>query len=95
VFAVFRSALEAVASAAEAQRAMAGADWPEGADVRVRMGLHEDTCRAQHASACRFVIPVETMIGLTVAAIAAVVLGVRFFCRRSRLGSSQRSPTAG
>jgi class 3 adenylate cyclase len=39
-FAVFSSAPEAVAAAAEAQRALAAALWPAGATVRVRMGLH-------------------------------------------------------
>jgi predicted ATPase/class 3 adenylate cyclase len=39
-FAVFRSAPASVAAAAAAQRALAGHDWPEGAPIRVRMGLH-------------------------------------------------------
>jgi predicted ATPase/class 3 adenylate cyclase len=37
---VFRDAPSAVAAAVEAQRSLAAADWPEGHDVRVRMGLH-------------------------------------------------------
>jgi class 3 adenylate cyclase len=36
----FPRARDAVAGAVAAQRALAGHAWPEGADVRVRMGLH-------------------------------------------------------
>ncbi len=36
----FRRAKEAVGAAADAQRALAGHPWPEGAALRVRMGLH-------------------------------------------------------
>ena len=39
-FVVFASAVDAVACCAAAQRALAGYDWPGGAAVRVRMGLH-------------------------------------------------------
>ncbi len=39
-FAVFASPAEAVRTVIETQRALAGHAWPEGADVRVRMGLH-------------------------------------------------------
>jgi len=39
-FAAFPSATNAVAAAVSAQRALAAAPWPEGASVRVRMGLH-------------------------------------------------------
>jgi branched-chain amino acid transport system substrate-binding protein len=39
-FVAFASAGDAIASAADAQRALAGHPWPEGIDVRVRMGLH-------------------------------------------------------
>ncbi|MGH2676418.1 MAG: adenylate/guanylate cyclase domain-containing protein, partial [Actinomycetota bacterium] len=39
-FAVFASPAEAVRAVIETQRALAGHAWPEGADVRVRMGLH-------------------------------------------------------
>jgi len=39
-FVVFRSATQAVAAAVEAQRAIGAHGWPEGASVRVRMGLH-------------------------------------------------------
>ena len=39
-FGVFREARDAVAAAAAAQRALAAHDWPGGAEVRVRMGLH-------------------------------------------------------
>jgi YVTN family beta-propeller protein len=39
-FAAFGRARDAVAAAVEAQRALAGEEWPDGATVRVRMGLH-------------------------------------------------------
>ncbi len=39
-FVVFRSAPAAVAAAAAAQRGLAGERWPDGVDLRVRMGLH-------------------------------------------------------
>ena len=39
-FVIFRGAVEAVAAAADAQRAMAAEPWPDGLAVRVRMGLH-------------------------------------------------------
>jgi predicted ATPase/class 3 adenylate cyclase len=40
VFAVFPEARAAVAAAIAAQRALATHPWPDGADLRVRMGLH-------------------------------------------------------
>ncbi len=40
LFAVFPSALDAVRTAADAQRALASHPWPDGATLRVRMGLH-------------------------------------------------------
>jgi predicted ATPase/class 3 adenylate cyclase len=39
-FVLFRRAIDAVSAAVDAQRAMVAEVWPEGADVRVRMGLH-------------------------------------------------------
>ena len=36
----FARARDAVAGAVDAQRALAQHDWPDGTDVRVRMGLH-------------------------------------------------------
>ena len=39
-FYVFARARDAVASAVEAQRAHADSTWPDGTEVRVRMGLH-------------------------------------------------------
>ena len=39
-FVVFRSAGSAIEASAAAQRALAGHEWPEGVQVRVRMGLH-------------------------------------------------------
>ncbi|HET9000704.1 MAG TPA: adenylate/guanylate cyclase domain-containing protein, partial [bacterium] len=46
-FVVFPRATDAVAAAVEGQRAIAAHPWPEGAAVRVRMGLH--TGEAQRA----------------------------------------------
>jgi class 3 adenylate cyclase/CheY-like chemotaxis protein len=39
-FSVFDSAADAVAAAAQAQRELLGVAWPQGAEVRLRMGLH-------------------------------------------------------
>jgi predicted ATPase/class 3 adenylate cyclase len=39
-FVAFARASDAIAAAVKAQRALASQDWPEGADVRVRMGVH-------------------------------------------------------
>jgi class 3 adenylate cyclase len=39
-FVVFASAKQAVLCALDVQRALAGHDWPSGASVRVRMGIH-------------------------------------------------------
>jgi class 3 adenylate cyclase len=39
-FAVFPTARDAVTAAASAQRALASEEWPEGAELRVRMGIH-------------------------------------------------------
>lgn len=39
-FVVFQRAKDAVAAAADAQRALAAYPWPEGAELKVRMGLH-------------------------------------------------------
>jgi predicted ATPase/class 3 adenylate cyclase len=39
-FVVFASAVDAVAAAAQVQRGLCARDWPAGARVRVRMGLH-------------------------------------------------------
>ena len=39
-FFAFPRARDAIIAAVEAQRAHAGHDWPDGVDVRVRMGLH-------------------------------------------------------
>src|SRR5262245_20300454 len=39
-FVAFQSAGDAVAAAADAQRALAGHEWPKGNEIRVRIGLH-------------------------------------------------------
>jgi predicted ATPase/class 3 adenylate cyclase len=40
MLAIFRSAREGVRAALDAQRALAGAEWPDGMTLRARMGLH-------------------------------------------------------
>jgi class 3 adenylate cyclase len=40
LFIVFRSAADAVAAAAAAQRSLAAHSWPAGTQMRVRMGIH-------------------------------------------------------
>src|SRR5262249_58758933 len=39
-FVTFARPGDAVAAAADGQRALAAAEWPDGVEVRVRMGLH-------------------------------------------------------
>ncbi|MGH2499972.1 MAG: adenylate/guanylate cyclase domain-containing protein, partial [Candidatus Limnocylindria bacterium] len=50
-FVVFGSAANAVAAAAEAQRALAATEWPGGATLRVRMGLHSGEATVAAAGA--------------------------------------------
>jgi len=45
-FIAFESANDAAAAAADAQLALTGHDWPDGNEVRVRMGLHTGEPRA-------------------------------------------------
>src|SRR5262252_8374719 len=47
VFAVFPSAVAAVGAAGACQLRLAGEAWPEGAALRVRMGLHTGEARAR------------------------------------------------
>jgi predicted ATPase/class 3 adenylate cyclase len=46
-FAVFASAVSAVEAAGACQLALGGEAWPEGASLRVRMGLHTGEARAR------------------------------------------------
>ena len=39
-FVIFRRAIDAVAAATDGQRSIAAESWPDGVEVRVRMGLH-------------------------------------------------------
>jgi predicted ATPase/class 3 adenylate cyclase len=48
-FAVFPSAADAVSSAVDIQRALAAENWPEGAALRVRIGLHTGEGRVGEA----------------------------------------------
>ena len=50
-FAVFARARDAVSAAVEAQRGLAGADWPDGLPLTVRMGLHTGEPRDRRAAA--------------------------------------------
>ena len=45
-FVAFESAADAAAAAADGQRALAGHDWPDGNEIRVRIGLHTGEPRA-------------------------------------------------
>jgi YVTN family beta-propeller protein len=45
-FAAFRAARDAVAAAADIQRELAGHDWHDGVEVKVRMGLHSGEPKA-------------------------------------------------
>jgi len=40
LFSAFPDAAGAVLAAVDAQRGLAGRDWPEGREIRVRMGIH-------------------------------------------------------
>jgi class 3 adenylate cyclase len=44
-FVVFSTAEDAIGAAAEAQRMLAGQDWPADGEVRVRMGIHTGSPR--------------------------------------------------
>jgi class 3 adenylate cyclase/streptogramin lyase len=44
-FVAFRRAKDAVLAAAATQRALAAHDWPDGAELRVRMGIHTGEAR--------------------------------------------------
>jgi class 3 adenylate cyclase/streptogramin lyase len=44
-FVAFRRARDAVLAAAAAQRALAAHDWPDGGELRVRMGIHTGEAR--------------------------------------------------
>ena len=44
-FVVFRDAPSAIAAVAEGQLGLASARWPDGADIRVRIGLHTGQAR--------------------------------------------------
>ena len=55
-FVIFRGAVEAVAAAADAQRAIAAEPWPDGLAVRVRMGLHTGDIEAAGADVIGYAI---------------------------------------
>ena len=71
---MFPEAPAAVAAAADAQRALAGTEWPAATGVRVRMGLHTGIAR----------LGGDDYVGLDVnraARIAASVMAARSCCR--------------
>src|SRR5437867_12210371 len=39
-FVAFGTSVDALKAAAESQRSLAATDWPEGTELRVRMGIH-------------------------------------------------------
>jgi predicted ATPase/class 3 adenylate cyclase len=47
-FVVFPTAHDAVAAAVQAQRSLAAHDWPDGEQVRVRMGIHTGSPQIHH-----------------------------------------------
>ena len=52
-FVAFRSASDAVSAAVAIQRTLADHDWPDGADVRVRIGIHSGEAAAAGERLCR------------------------------------------
>ena len=48
-FVAFVRASDAIAAAVSAQRALASRRWPEGVDVRVRMGVHTGEAEVQQS----------------------------------------------
>ncbi len=55
-FVIFRAAAEGTIAAADAQRALAAEAWPEGAAIRVRMGLHTGDVEASGAGVIGYAI---------------------------------------
>lgn len=67
-FVVFRTAEHALRAAVETQQGLAAAEWPEGASVRVRMGLHTGAP----------VVHEDTYVGMDVhlaARVASIAIG--------------------
>ena len=63
-FVVFATAGDAIAAAADAQRALAAHSWPEGAVVRVRMGVHTGSPRRLEEGYVGFDVHKTARIGL-------------------------------
>jgi class 3 adenylate cyclase/DNA-binding CsgD family transcriptional regulator/tetratricopeptide (TPR) repeat protein len=61
--AVFASAGAAVRAAVEAQRSLASAAWPDGAGVRVRMGLHTGEATLEQDGYVGFAVHAAARIG--------------------------------
>jgi len=55
-FVIFRGATEAVLAAADAQQALAAEPWPDGIEVRVRMGLHTGDIESSGADVIGYAI---------------------------------------
>lgn len=63
-FVVFSRAVDALSAAAHAQRALAAHSWPDGAAVRVRMGVHTGTPRRLEEGYVGFDVHKTARIGL-------------------------------
>ena len=63
-FVVFARAGDAIAAAADAQRALAANAWPDGAVVRVRMGVHTGSPRRHEEGFVGFDVHKTARIGL-------------------------------
>jgi len=97
-FAAFAAPLDAVTAAVEGQRILATESWPDGAPIRVRMGLHlgEGQLRVAHAPGAP-----EDYVGIDVnyaARIAAAGNGGQIvlsdaLVASSKPGSSARNPS--
>jgi predicted ATPase/class 3 adenylate cyclase len=55
-FVIFRGATEAISAAADAQRALAAEPWPDGVDLRVRMGLNSGVIESAGADVIGYAI---------------------------------------
>jgi len=81
-FVAFSRADDAVAAAVEAQQALARADWPDGQEVRVRMGIHTGE---------PLVVPPNTWVWMSTRRLGSWLRATAGRCcsRRRRSGSSR------
>ena len=71
-FAVFPRARDAALAAVDAQRALAGHDWPDGVEVRVRMGI--DTGEVEREGGCYVGLAVHRAARISAAAHGGQIL---------------------